>query len=686
VNNNLLDSLNPQQRKAVEHVDTPLLIVAGAGSGKTKVITHKIAYLIQKNKLSPFNILGVTFTNNAANEMKARIESLIGIAANLFHLSTFHSLGLRILRESGDFLGFDRNWYVIDDLDQKKIIETITADKFEYFTNDMRETTRRKINLAKMNLNYPNNPEVLSENGFGEEELEIFSMYHNFQKKNKIWDYEDLVSFPVKLLQNSNKHREKYNDQYQYVVVDEFQDTNPNQYEIIKLIASGQKNITVVGDDDQAIYSWRGASIRFLFDFEHDFPGTQIMKLEQNYRSSQPVLDFANNLIKKNSFRRTKSMWTEKKGGKPVFLLHSISKEEEATKIADLIVALQRSNPELFPIAILYRINSQSLAFETEFLQKNINFIILKGIRFFERKEIKDCIALLKLTFNLNDDISFLRIIGFLPLGIGPKTLEYLVQRSKEKKMSLFLTLKHFFKDKFSAKSVFTKIDKLHDNRENFKYSEILRILIDESNYIHFLENKMEQNRIFNIEELINFINGWELNNSETNISELIDRMVLESGRKKEKGKIPVYLLTMHNAKGTEFPLVIVTGINSSYMPFFLRKGKSEIEEERRLFYVGATRAIRQLIISDGSSKQSQFLADINPSLFQNIYNVDEILYYLKVAKKNHKKKSAERFLEHPIFGKGRIIKKIQGEQYLIDFEKRGEKLIDTSVVEVNFL
>jgi DNA helicase-2/ATP-dependent DNA helicase PcrA len=310
----------------------------------------------------------------------------------------------------------------------------------------------------------------------------------------------------------------------------------------------------------------------------------------------------------------------------------------------------------------------------------------LKGIRFFERKEVKDCISLLKLTFNPNDDTSFLRIIGFLPLGIGPKTLELLVQKSREKKLSLFLTLKHFFKDKFSAKRILNKIDTLHQNRENFKYSEILENLIEGSNYIQFLENRLEQNRIFNIEELVNFIRVWEMNHPETNISALFDQMVLESDKGKERGKIPVYLLTMHNAKGTEFPLVIVSGVNSSYLPFFLRRGKSEIEEERRLFYVATTRAIKQLIISDGSNRQSQFFVGIAPSLFQTAYSMDDILYHFSSKKNKQKQIADEQFLEHPIFGKGRIVKKMEGEKYLIDFEEKGEILIDASIVDLNFL
>ncbi|HLP49049.1 MAG TPA: UvrD-helicase domain-containing protein, partial [Candidatus Kapabacteria bacterium] len=266
--NNLLETLNPEQKQAVLYLDSPLLIIAGAGSGKTKVITQKIAYLIREKEYSPYNILGVTFTNKAASEMKSRIESITGIDARFFNISTFHSLGLRILRESGSAVGFDRDWQVIDDADQKKILDKLIKENLSYFTNDMRDDLKRKINFAKMELIYPNNRDFLFQKGFTEDEVRIFTLYFKFQKENKVWDYEDLVSLPVKLFQTHEETRLKYAEKFRYVVVDEFQDTNPNQYELLRAIAGDHKNITIVGDDDQAIYSWRGASIRFLFNFE----------------------------------------------------------------------------------------------------------------------------------------------------------------------------------------------------------------------------------------------------------------------------------------------------------------------------------------------------------------------------------------------------------------------------------
>lgn len=708
MNDDILESLNPDQKEAVMYLDSPLLIIAGAGSGKTKVITNKIAYLIREKGLAPYNILGVTFTNKAAAEMKERAHALTGIDAKYFNISTFHSLGLRILRESGGPAGFDKDWQVIDDKDQKKILDHIVKSNFSRFTNDMRDDAKRKIGFAKMDLNYPNNKEFLYQKGFNEDEVSIFSLYYQYQKKNKVWDYEDLVSLPVKLLRTNEDIRDKYRDRFKYVMVDEFQDTNPNQYELVRLLAGGHKQITIVGDDDQAIYSWRGASIRFLFNFEEDFPRTHIVKLQQNYRSTPQVLEFANDIISKNYNRKAKAMWTDKTEGNPVFVLNSRSKEDEAGKAADLIVRLKEEKPELFPFAVLYRINSQSLSFETEFAKRGIDFKIIKGLRFFDRKEIKDSLALLKLAVNIDDDISFLRIIDFLPLGIGAKTLDSLSQQARESGDSLFRTLHREMPDKFNAKRTFpfvAALNRLH-TEENAAITDILKQLLKESGYLESLEGRGEEGRLANIDELVEFITKWETENPGEPFNQLMDRISLDSegvGQKANQNEngfrnLPVFLLTMHNAKGLEFPTVYTAGINSTYMPFFLRKEQSEFEEERRLFYVASTRAIKQLVVSVGGDKPSRFLSGVNRSLYSNAYSVGEILDILSPSPLSMFGKDGlpesgilqdgreERYLEHPVFGRGKIVDAIDGEKYVVDFVKKGEKTIDTSIVPVTFL
>ena len=682
----VLENLNPRQQEAVLHFETPLLIVAGAGSGKTRVITHKIAYAVQRLGVEPRHILGVTFTNKAANEMKTRIEALTGIDAHRFNVSTFHSLGLRLLRESGQAVGFDRDWKVIDEEDQRKIIDAILKEHFPFFTNDQRDGVRRKINMAKMNMAYPNHPDFLKQKGLGDEEIRIFSLYHDYQQRNKIWDFEDLISLSVRMLESVDSVRIACGTRFRYILVDEFQDTNPNQYELIRLLAGGAANITVVGDDDQAIYSWRGASIRFLFDFERDFPGTRVVKLEQNYRSTRQILEFANNLISHNQERRGKKMWSEAENGNRVVVLKTRSKEEEAERLGNFILRLKERNPELFPVALLYRINSQSLSLETEFLKKGISFQILRGQRFFERKEVKDSLALLRLALDPADDLAFLRLIDFLPLGIGPKTGQALTADARGRGISLFQTLRDSMPEKFAAREIFQAIADLNGQKDSRPVSQILTALLTRSGYMGNLEEKGETERVLNVNELIDFIQKWEIENPKEKFADLVDRMTLEPRDRKSDGQALVYLLTMHNAKGLEFPCVIATGINPTYMPFFLRKDPLDIEEERRLFYVASTRAIQLLVVSTGSDRPSPFVREIAPSLYLTVHSPEEILEDVRPAVPAAKSDPGGRFLSHPVFGKGKIVEAIGGDKYLVHFTDRGNKMIDTSVVPVEFL
>ena len=694
----IIKGLNPVQKDAVLYFDSPLLIIAGAGSGKTKVITHKIAYMVLERGLAPMNILGVTFTNRAANEMKERIEKVSGIDKNLFNISTFHSLGLRVLRETIAYSNYDEHWKIIDDRDRKKIIETIIKESYSYFTSDMRERIMKKIGFSKMNLNYPNNRENLVSRGFEEDEIGIFSRYFQYQNKNKVWDYEDLISLPVILMQSNGEVRQKYVEKFKYVLVDEFQDTNPNQYMLVKLIAGKHKQITIVGDDDQAIYSWRGANIRFLFDFEKDFPGANIIKLEQNYRSSKGILNFANDMIRRNRNRREKKMWTEKELGNAVYVMDSYSKENEAENIADLIVSLKKRRPEIFPVSVLYRINSQSLMLENELLSRNVKFRILKGLRFFDRKEVKDAIALLQLTVNPDDNMAFNRMVDFLALGIGPKTLRQINEKSDESGLSLFRTLKTHFQDKYNNKGIFQKIFHYHDLLGSCSFSEVLTVLLDYSGYRSLLQEKEENDKLMNINELIAFISKWESMRSESQFSELMDTISLSSNDSQEKDDTDVFLLTMHNAKGMEFPTVICMGINGVFMPFFMRNSRNdkEMEEERRLFYVASTRAMEQLIISADQSNPSIFLNKINP----NLYTTVDSIYDISGSRKRvgsmdaqisgspgtEAAKTEAILIEHSFFGKGRVVNQLSEKKYLIHFEGKGEKLIDTSIVPIKFL
>ncbi len=682
----ILAGLNPEQREAVLHLDSPLLIVAGAGSGKTRVITHKIAHLVLEKGLAPHEVLAVTFTNKAAGEMRVRVEALTGIASHLFPISTFHALGLRILRESGGALGFDSQWQVIDDDEQRRLFERLLKEKFPHLGKDG-DAVLRKIGLAKMGLHYPNNGEFLRQKGFSEEEISIFAHYHAAQQQNKLWDYEDLISFAVILLRDHDEVRAKYQRRFHYLLVDEFQDTNPNQYELIKLLSGDRSRITVVGDDDQAIYSWRGASVRFLSDFERDFPGARIIKLEQNYRSTPEILNFANLLISQNTMRKSKRMWSDTQSSHPVFVLRSRSKEEEAEEIARLVNRLRDANPGLFPLAVLYRINSQSLALETEFIKQRISFRILKGLRFFERKEIRDALALLRLALNPSDDLAFLRIVEFLPLGVGSRTLETLKALANERSLPLFAALEAHLGDKFGAKPLFPLLRDLGRGKDELQVAELLSKLLQASGYLEILEEKGEEERLLNLAELREFIGKWQAENPDAPFSDLLDRMTLETQESRGGEKTQVFLLTMHNAKGLEFPTVIVSGVNSAYMPFFLRKERDEIEEERRLFYVASTRASRLLVISTASDRPSFFLQQVSSASYLPVYSFREIVDGIfPCAPQPATPRDDGRFIVHPIFGRGRIVEKISQSKYLIHFTEKGDKLIDTSVVQVEFV
>ena len=689
---NFLDKLNETQREAVLHVDSPLLVVAGAGSGKTRVITHKIAHLVLDKGMSPHQVLGVTFTNKAAGEMKMRVEALTGIAARLFPVSTFHSLGLRLLRENGAALGYDVRWQVMDDDEQRRAVERLGKAALAQFTSEDRDSMMRRINQAKMRLLYPNNPDRLRDEGFEEHEIELFTLYFAFQQKNHLWDYEDLISLPVKMLQSNEEIRRRISHRFAYVLVDEFQDTNPNQYELVRQIASEHRRITAVGDDDQAIYSWRGADVRFLADFENDFPGARIIKLELNYRSTPQILTLANALITNNRQRRPKCMRADSADGAPVYLLRTRSKESEAESVARLARHLQAHHPDLLPLAVLYRINAQSLPLETELARRGIPFRIIKGLRFFDRKEVKDALALLRLALHAEDDLSFQRLVDCLPLGVGARTLEGLQALASQHGVALFEALRLHMNDKFSSRPLFARLRLLHETEQKPLLADMLRTLLNDSGYRRQLEEKGENERVLNLDELLSFIATWQTDNPTAPTSDLFDRMSVEAVRDENSEKHAlVLLLTMHNAKGLEFPTVVVAGVNGAYLPFFLRRERAEIEEERRLFYVACTRAVKLLTISPGAERGSPFLGEIPWNLYQTAWSPEEIVptsvepaAFPPVAAKEEEDDG--RFIEHPVFGRGRILEELATGKLLVDFTGRGHKVIDTTLVAVTYL
>jgi len=680
----LLAGLNQRQREAVLHLDSPLLVIAGAGSGKTRVITHKIAYLALCRDISPAAILGVTFTNKAATEMKNRIEELTGMPARRFRISTFHALGLRLLRENAAHSGFTGEWQVLDDGEQKRFFSNLEKNLPEWPTGIKSEEIRRNINLAKMKGLYPNNSEALRVNGFSPAEREIFRHYHQWQWENRLWDYEDLISLPVQLLNARAELRSHYNDCFQYIVIDEFQDTNPNQYELIRLLSRKSSPVTAVGDDDQSIYSWRGAEPRFLLEFEKDFPGARIIKLEQNYRSSATILEFANRIIAGNLKRRPKNMWTDAEPGCPVFLLNSFSKDEEATATANLVESLQKQVPEWRPIVVLYRVHAQSLAFENEFLTRGIPFQILKGLSFFERKEIKDAMALLRLALQPENDNSFARVCEALPLGIGPKNLIKLKKEAQASGQALFQAF--LARPNKKDDSFFQLLAANLSEISAMPLAEALEELLELSGYRNNLLSKNETERLLNLEELSEFISNWSKDNPQGSFSDLLDNLTLNTPRGKSRAADPVFLASMHNAKGLEFPVVIAAGINSQYMPFFLSRELSQLEEERRLLYVTATRARHLLVLSRGSSYPSWFLNQVSAEHYSIVSKTDQIIGMISNNSLQPLQKKQNRPVRHPCFGQGILIDTLGKNKFLIEFPKSGQKVIDASIVAIEFL
>jgi len=689
----IFKNLNNEQVEGVKHIESPLLIIAGAGSGKTRVITHKIAYLVMEKGIMPYNILGITFTNKAANEMKARVVSLTEMEPNLFNISTFHSLGLKILKANADKFGYDKTWTVMDKDDEKKVVKKISRDLYEDISNEDIKDYMRMIDNLKMNLLYPNNFEDLYELGYDEKFLEVYKRYFEYQKRNHLWDFEDLISLSVKMLETDEDLKKYYSNRFKYVVVDEFQDTNPNQYELMKLIAKSHQNITIVGDEDQAIYGWRGANSKFLFDFKHDFPNTKIIKLEQNYRSTPQILDFSNEIIKKKNQEFVKMLWTDKKGGSPVIVYNSYSKFDEANDMANLIKRLNTNDKDIFPIAILYRINSQSRIIEKELSSNGIPYKIIKGLRFFERKEVKDSIALVSLAANLNDNLSFIRVCDFASIGIGDRTIKELENHIDSDNPSLFKIYKKIYPKKFNSRSFFKTIEKLNKEFDNLRFSEVLKEILKEIDYLEKFEIKQEFSRISNINELIDYFDEWQKENSNKSFFDLKESITLDSDNKDKNTKYyPVLLSTIHNAKGLEFPTVIILSVNDFYLPFIRRTGREEIEEEKRLFYVGCTRAMNYLVVSTGHYEASRFIKNINRSKYRV---VDDWISLIDIINKSKTEESRLisnsnnnkiEFVNHPIFGKGEVLSKVSKSKFLIKFENDKEIVIDTDIINLEFL
>ena len=612
----ILENLNEKQQEAVKVKDDSILVIAGAGSGKTKVLTHRIAYLIFKKKISPINILAVTFTNKAAQEMKDRIEFISKDISDRnmmkgLWMGTFHSICARILRREIGVLGYDTNFAIYDKGDQlsiiRKCIKTLDLDSKKYSPNIISSI----IDRAKNNLEDPELFEYNVTNYFKKIVAQVYTQYQEELRENNALDFNDLILLTVKLFNGRPEILENYQNKFRYILVDEYQDINFAQYQLVKLLSERDSNLFVVGDPDQSIYKFRGADLNNILRFEHDFPNSKVIKLEQNYRSTKVILEGATNLIKYNRNRKEKELWTDKKGGEKIKCYEAASALDEAVFISREIIKLNKEKDKAFKdFAILYRTNAQSRSFEEIFNKQAIPFRVVGGLRFYERKEVKDILAYLRFVHDQKDGVSFLRIINNAKLGIGKTTLSKIVELAKKDNLNFYQSLKKSLKvvkisaDREERIKKFTfLIDKLNEKKKEIKGSELLTELIKGISYYEDLKKEGEfkaQSKIENIKELILAVQEFEENNEDNSLTAFLEYVALITDIDLFKGKEDVVtVMTLHSAKGLEFPVVFITGFEEGIFPHSraLNSGE-ELEEERRLCYVGMTRAKERLYLT----------------------------------------------------------------------------------------
>ena len=611
---NLFDDLNEKQAEAVKCTEGPLLIMAGAGSGKTRVITYRIAYLLQ-NGINPWNILAMTFTNKAASQMRERINNLAGPTAMSVWISTYHSFCARILRIDGAHIWLIKDFTIYDDDESKKIVESCLkelnydADKFKpSVICDMISSAKDKLLDPQSYIIHANTtPEPMKKVA-----ADIYEVYQKKLRAANAVDFGDLLRYTVELLKEKPEVLAKYQERFRYIMIDEYQDTNYAQYVLTKLLATKYKNICVVGDDDQAIYSWRGADVRNIIEFERDYPKTVAVYLEQNYRSTKNILATAGKLIQFNNHRKPKKLWTEGVQGEEVSYTEFQNEFAEGNAVAEKIRSLIETEGKLLSdFAIFYRTNAQSRIFEETFTRFGVPFVVVGSQRFYERAEVKDILGYLKLTNNPADNISFKRIINVPARGIGKTTFATIEENASKKNLNLYESAKELYgSGQLPKAEKFIKlVDSMIAEKQNMDASEIAKIVIEETGYVQLLEaqNDIEsRGRLENIQELVSAIVDFEQNSERKNLPEFLENIALVSDVDVwDEKKDFVTLITLHLAKGLEFACVFLTGLEEGLLPV----GNSaysmeELEEERRLCYVGMTRAKEHLYLSGASQRR----------------------------------------------------------------------------------
>ena len=742
-----LDTLNPAQREAVEKTEGPVLILAGAGSGKTRVLTTRIGHLIEDKGVQPANILAITFTNKAANEMRERVEETLESDASDMWISTFHSCCVRILRKDINRIGYNRSFVIYDSADQVTLVKDCLKElnlNDKVFEPKMIIST---ISGAKDKLYDPKQFKAMHMNDNRMSKIaDVYALYQDRLKRNSALDFDDLIFKTVELLKSDKEVLDYYRNRFKYIMVDEYQDTSKAQYELIKILAKEHQNICVVGDDDQSIYGWRGADIRNILEFEKDYDDVHVVKLEQNYRSTQIILDAANTVISNNIERKRKRLWSEKKDGELIKIQVAQDEIEESDFVADMIAKISREqNRSYKDFAVLYRANAQSRSVEDALNRSQIPYNIYGGTKFYERKEIKDLIAYLRVIQNPQDDISIKRIINVPRRGIGLRTIEKIEDRASLKQESIYSVLIDIETNSEISTKARNSISEFVDNvigtlrtmREVYPVSKLIEKVIESIDYYGYIDelykgDKEEaEERKDNVKEFISVAMEFEQNSEEKDLETFLTGVALTSESSEEEEIDKVSLMTIHTSKGLEFPVVFIVCMEDGLFPIaraVRSMSDSEIEEERRLCYVGITRAKEILYLTltqkrtlygkTNPSIASRFMEELPKECIERLNSAEKELSYSKAnynvldkykqkymntinktavakqvnatIKSNEKETNIDDIkpgarVHHPKFGVGTVVG-MMGTDVTIAFEQQGIKKINKEYTTLDVL
>lgn len=709
-----LKDLNPPQREAATHKDGPLLILAGAGSGKTRVLTHRIAYLIAFAKVLPENILAVTFTNKAAEEMKKRVKKLLGKISGPVWISTFHSLCSKILRREAKLLGYKTNFSIYDEDDQLSLIKKCMEELEIPTKNFSPPAILSNISGAKNQLINWEDYAFHAKDFFGKNVFRVYKLYQQKLEEFSAFDFDDLIMKMVEIFDKFPEVLEKYQRRFRYVLVDEYQDTNHAQYVLVKHLSSSHRNLCVVGDDDQSIYGWRGADLNNILDFEKDYPDCKVIRLEQNYRSTRAILDAASAVVENNFGRKGKTLWTEKGGGEKVVLTLVENETEEGISCVQKVQYLIKNTDLSFSdLVILYRTNAQSRVLEQKLRDSAIPYVIVGGVRFYQRKEIKDILAYMKIISNPKDVVNIKRIINVPPKGIGDKTIMKVEEFARKNKVSFFEALKMVEKidgiasrKKNELKDFYDLINGFIETKNNLSIDDLTELIIEKTGYLDMLKEEgtpEAESRAENVKELISATEEFKERTEISSLDFFLEEVSLLTDIDSwDKSIDKVNLMTLHSAKGLEFPVVFITGMEEGLFPLSRSiEEPKELEEERRLFYVGLTRAKQKVFLSyarhrkrfgEMTNLKSRFLDELPEDLL-------EIEDFIGIEKEIEKREREERFEDsflkvgtlvlHPYFGEGEVIKKEGfGEDMRVEVKFRAgfKKLLMVKYAELEIL